>query len=105
MIRIWIAHQEGIQPEDLGLLPMMLDVDCPDPARVQLDRGYRHGGGWDPFEGFTLNLKDLTLSYPGDPLTRPLAETQLRNERIILYEHAWVAIIQADGSFEVCRMD
>jgi hypothetical protein len=29
----------------------------------------------------------------------------LGHERVIVYEHSWVAIVQPDRSFEVCRMD
>jgi hypothetical protein len=97
----WRVYYPGV---DLGLLPQMLNSSDPRPAREQLDSGYRHGGGWDPFPGFKLSNND-NLLYPGDPPTRPVASTKLRDETIVLYEHEWVAIIQPDRSFEVCRMD
>jgi hypothetical protein len=89
---------------NLGLLPGMLNSNDPRPAREQLDSGYAQGGGWNPFPGFKLT-ENNNLLYPGDPPTRPVAVTHLRDELIILYEHEWVAIIQPDRSFEVCRMD
>lgn len=89
---------------DLGFLPDMLREDDPRPAREQLDSGYRHGGGWDPFKGHEL-LANNAICYPGDPPLYPVAETKLRDELILLYEHDWVAIIQPDRSFEICRMD
>jgi hypothetical protein len=93
------------RPVDLGFLPDMLSEADPTPAREQLDRGYRHGGGWQPFNGFRL-LANGCLKYAGDdPPIKPLAMTRLRHELIVLYEHDWVLIQQPDKSFEVCRMD
>lgn len=89
----------------LGFLPEMLNTDDPRPAAQQLDSAYQHGGGWRPFKGFSLNLSDMSITYPGDPAYKPIAETYLRDERILLYPHAWVLILQKDESFEVCRMD
>lgn len=100
----WEALHPSVTKEHVGLLLYMLNDSNPAPAREQLDHGYRHGGGWDPFPGFRL-LPDNRLSYPGDPPTRPIAQCHLRDELIVLYEHEWVAIIQPDRSFEVCRMD
>lgn len=101
---MWIALHAEVTAEHLGLLPGMLDEDDPAPAREQLDRAYQHGGGWQPFVGHTLQ-DDLSLQYPGDPPTRAIAMTRLRDETIVLYQHSWVAIIQPDRSYEICRMD
>ena len=101
---MWKLLHPRMTAEHLGLLPGMLNPSDPRPAREQLDDGYRHGGGWDPFHGFKL-LKNNSLAYPGDPPQRALAETWLRDEHVVLYESDWVAIIQPDGSFEVSRMD
>jgi hypothetical protein len=97
----WMVFDYAV---DLGFLPAMLSERNPAPAREQLHHGYAHGGGWHPFRGHKL-LPDNRLTYPGDPPLRPLAQTKLRDELIVLYEHAWVAIIQPDRTFEVCRMD
>lgn len=88
----------------LGLLPEMLDDQDPRSAREQLNEAYAHGGGWDPFNGFRLTDKN-GLAYPGDPTLKPIAQAKFRNELIVFYDCAWVAIIQPDRSFEVCRMD
>jgi hypothetical protein len=91
--------------ENIAPLFGMLNDDDPRSARDQLDAHYRHGGGWNPFKGHTLN-RDNTLSYPGDQSMRPVAMTMLHDtELVIVYECAWVAIIQEDRTFEVCRMD
>jgi hypothetical protein len=100
----WELLHPQVDESWLGLLPSMLNEKDPRPAKEQLDAGYRHGGGWQPFAGFKLTNKNM-LMYPGDPPTRPLAQVKLRDELIILFEHAWVAVIQPDRSFEVCRMD
>ncbi len=100
---IWQMLQPKVTPEHLGLIPFMLDEDDPRPAKEQFDNKYC--SGWSPFKGFKLNPRNLTLLYPEDPPTKPLAATKLRDELVIVYEHEWVAVIQPDKSFEVSRMD
>lgn len=100
----WKTLHPLVTREHLGLLPYMLFTNDRRPAREQLDTGYRHGGGWRPFEGFKM-LPDFSIQYPGDPVHRPIAECMLRDERVVLYDYSWVAIIQRDGSFEIARMD
>lgn len=90
--------------DHVGMICEWLSPSNSAPAREQLDQAYRHGGGWQPFKGFILG-KDNSLKYPGDPAMKPIAEMRLRDELILQYEHAWVAIVQPDRSFEVCRMD
>jgi hypothetical protein len=82
----------------------MLDENDPRPAKDQFNERYAHGGGWHPMGGFKLN-QDNSLKYPGDPPLKPVARLQFRNELIMFYDHAWVAIIHKDRYFEVCRMD
>jgi hypothetical protein len=88
----------------LGYIPFWLHENDPRTAREQLNAGYQFGG-WSPFHGWTELKEDNTLVYPNDPPLKPLAEARLRDELIVFYDHAWVAVIQADRSFEVCRMD
>jgi hypothetical protein len=97
----WEIFYPGV---DLGYLSGMLSELNPAPARVQLDQGYRNGGGWQPFNGFKLR-GDNSLEYPGDPRIHPVAQTWLRDELILVYPHDWVAVVQRDRSFEICRMD
>jgi hypothetical protein len=84
----------------LGFIPQMLSVKDPRPAKEQLHEAYAHGGGWHPFTGFSLE-EDNTLTYLDDPPLYPLAKARLRDELIILYDYAWVAIIQPNREFEV----
>jgi hypothetical protein len=99
-----LLHPRATLEDHVGLLIDMLSACDPRPAREQLHTGYLHGGGWNPFKGFTLSPNNK-LHYPGDPPTRPMAQAMLGDELIVVYKHAWVAIIQPDRSFEVCRMD
>jgi hypothetical protein len=87
-----------------GFIPTFLSLADPRPAREQLDAHYQHGGGWRPQEGFTMH-GGMSLHYPGDPAFRPLAMARFRDEKIVIYEHEYVAVIQPDGSFEVSRMN
>lgn len=88
----------------VGFLPQFFDERDPQPARVQIDRNYAHGGGWRPFIGFEL-CEGRQIKYPGDPVYKPIAEAKLRDETIVLYPHSWVAIFQKDGTFEIAHVD
>jgi hypothetical protein len=85
-----------------GYIPSFLFEEDPRSAREQFNARYQ--AGWVPFKEFTKDDQD-GLHYPGDPVQHPVSEIQFRNERIILYQHDWVCVIQPDGSWEVCRMD
>src|SRR5215831_9910678 len=98
----WMMLHPQMSLEHLGFIPTFVFEEDPRPAKEQFNERY-HYGGWQPFKGFELN-EDNSLSYPGDPPLQPLASTELRDETIVFYPHAWVAIIQRDRSFEVCRM-
>lgn len=88
----------------LGFLPGMLSEKDERSAKEQFQDTYRHGGGWSPLKGWRM-LNNGDIIYPGDPPLALLAEVKLRKETIRLYEHAWVMILQEDGSFELSRMD
>lgn len=87
--------------DELGFLPEFLDEEDPRSASAQFNANYI--GGWNPFPGFTM--EGGTLQYPDDPPLVPIAYTKLRDETIIFYPYAFVAIKQPDGTFEVSRMD
>jgi hypothetical protein len=91
--------------EMLGYLPLFLNDDDQRPAVEQLDANYRHGGGWRPMQGWTFDPKTLAIRYPGDPTLKPIAEMRLRKERILVYPHDWVVVVQPDNSFQIARMD
>ena len=95
---------ERYSPEALGLIPAFLTEASPLSARSQFDHNYRHGGGWQPMARWSLGPVG-EIMYPGEPALHPIAVAQLGSETIYIYPHAWVSIVQEDGSFEVSRMD
>lgn len=88
-----------------GYLPYILSADDPRPARDQINTNYAHGGGWHPQDGFDLDADTLVARYPGDPPFRAIAFAMLQHEKIVLFEHEYLAIIQPDGSFEMARVN
>jgi len=114
LVMVHYLHPKCTQ-DHVGLIPYMLDSADPTPAKDQFDRNYQHGGGWRNQKGFTL-LEGNVLQYGSeydpddhetDPPLKPIAEIVMpgRKERIFVYDYSYVAIIQPDQSFEVCRMD
>jgi hypothetical protein len=109
MISVQYLNDGG--PEQVGVIPLWLNPLNPKSAKEQIDDAYQHGGGWDNFNAdgtdhskFEL-LDNNNLHYKGDPALQPRAKMQLRDETIYVYDHAWVAIVQLDRSFEVSRID
>lgn len=92
-----------------GSLPQFFDETDKRGAVAQAHSNYAHGGGWQDFQGFTLKgaFKEgaAQLNYPDDPPTREISRAKLRDELVIMFEHAWVAVVQLDGTFRVARMD
>lgn len=88
-----------------GWIPSFLVADNKDNAQTQFNQNYSHGGGWSPFSDKWVLHDDDSIEYPGDPTYKPLAYTYLHNQKVVVYPHAWVAIINPDKSFEVARMD
>lgn len=101
MIQFTLLHPAMTQ-EHLGYIPQFLDIQDPRSAKEQINENYV--SGWNNFTGFKM-VEGNGLSYPGDPTYRPLAVATLREEKIYFYDHAWVAIVQPDGSFETARLD
>lgn len=101
-IKVRYLHPDAT-PYHVGFIPTFLSEKDPRPAKEQFHQNYSHGGGWFPMTGFTL--EDCHLQYPGDPPLMPLAMIEFRDETIVIYESAFVCIIQPDGSFAVARMD
>ena len=100
----WEMLHYRMTMEHLGLLPGFLQDWDMRPAKEQINDRYAHGGGWLPIDGFSMG-SNFTLHGKGDPPLKPLARLMFRNELILFYDHAWLAIIQKDGSYEVSRVD
>jgi len=101
---LWVQLDPRAHPDHLGFIPSFLSEHDLRRAREQFDANYTHGGGWDTFKGFKL-LPNGSIVYPGDPPLPPLFKSQLRDETITVYAHAWVMITQADGTWEIARLD
>jgi hypothetical protein len=100
----WEMLHEKMTMEVLGFLPSFLHESDPRPAREQINERYR--SSWFPITTPGIKLRDdNVILYPRDPPYVPLAQTRLRDELIVYYPHAFVAIIQPDRSFEVARID
>jgi len=95
----------GGHPDDWGLIISFLDTDDPRSAVEQFDTHY----GWHKFEGFTMDIDTKEITYgegdDTDPPLKPISKMMFRNELIILYDHAWVAVMQPDLSWQMARMD
>lgn len=100
----WIQKHPRANEDHLGHIPDFLSEDDPQSAKEQIHKNYSHGGGWVAMKGFEMD-PDGSLLYRGDPPTLLLYEAKLRDEAIRVYQHAWVAIVQSDGTFEVARLD
>lgn len=100
----WVAFHP--QAEDmLGYIPSFVSDTDKRPLREQLDSAYRHGGGFRPMEGWTFTPETASITYPGDPALKPVAAASIGDETLFVYPHAWVAIVDKDGNFQIARMD
>lgn len=104
MAMLWKKVHPHARQYHLGFIPSFLDDADPRGAREQIAENYAHGGGWSPFPGFEM-LSNGNLQYPGVSPTRLLWELKFRDETVRVYESTWVAVIQADGTWEVNRLD
>lgn len=85
-------------------LPHWFNPNVEETAQQAIHRHYGHGGGWQPFHGFVMGPGNA-LAYPGDPKLYPVARATFRGQEIYVYEHSWIAVVNPDGSYEVCRVD
>lgn len=93
----------------VGALPLCWDPSDARDAITQHDERQMGNGPWSDILSakWKFDPADRSLKYPGDRKMLPLAEAKLplTDEVILVYQHAWVAIIQSDGSFTVDRRD
>lgn len=103
---MWELLHPDMTPDHLGFLPHILDSFDPRPTAEQIEDKYAHGGGWRPYgQGAWALDDDRTLHFPNDQALKPIARTFIREEQVYLYDHAVVAVVQPDGSFDVVRLD
>lgn len=90
----------------LGAIPAMLSADNPAGAVEQIDAFYcKAGGGWRDSDGWTLSANGGRLTSCGDPARWLIAQAKLRDEQVLFFDGAWVAVVQPDGAFRVARID
>jgi hypothetical protein len=99
----WSVYAGSV--DALGYIPDFLSNWDEESAAAQINKNYSHGGGWSPMNGWKFDPVTSALVYPGDQPMKPLAETMLRDERILVYPSAWVAIVQPNGAFQVAKVD
>ena len=99
----WLALHPELTPEHLGFLP---EIFLPEDRRKATDQANeRYVSGWEPQDGWVVNIRTGEAQYPGDPAVMPVAATIQNAETILLYPSSYVCIIQPDGSYEMARMD
>lgn len=78
-------------------------------AKEQMNDRYAHGGGFYTNDDWATKFRVLrsgAIKYPGDQALYPVATTKLDSgETVIVYDGAFVRIVQEDGSYVITRMD
>ncbi len=99
--------REGHDIEEVGFVPMFLDINDERPAAEQIDANYQHGGGWNPMEKWTFDRKTKMIKYPGDePLESFAVALPNKNETVIMYPHSFMLIYnKVNKTYEVGRVD
>jgi hypothetical protein len=106
---IWQVTQPGFEEQTLGLIPSFFDEADPRPAAEQLHANYI--GGAHPLQNASLTQTAepgrLGLSFGARSFRvfEEVARAQLRDEEIIVFETAWLAIRQIDGTFAVFNVN
>lgn len=101
----WQSPHASCTVDHLGMLPSFVSAVDERPAKDQINVAYAHGGGWHgSTDRFRLNQSKpipslRSIQYP-DESFRLIAQVQLRDELIMLFENAWVAI-KKSGQDEV----
>lgn len=104
-------HINSTLPEAMAVLAEarvaeLLTTALPDPIYRQLDWHCPNWKVWGPNEqggGWEL-LPDDYLYSPTLGTLIPAAMAWLRSEKIIVYKHRLICIVQPDGSFTVGRI-
>jgi hypothetical protein len=100
----WTVLHPRARPEIAGFIPAFINDTDPRPLREQINERYRHGGGWQPIPGFTLDHATLELTYPGDPTFVALYTATVRDEQFVIYDYG-ICVIRKGDEFEVARLD
>lgn len=100
---------EWTNPERAGLLPLIINPHDTRSVKEQIEVNYAHGGGYFAMHGFKLHdhkkVGQAFMTYPGDPKFHEVARCRVGDELVILFDCAFVAIVDSKGRFTVTRMD
>lgn len=102
---MWELLHPDMTPEHLGFLPFIISPGDNRPVEEQINERYQHGGGWRPNYKWAMDPDTKAITFLGDKPLLPIARIQVNDETVYVYDHAYVAIVEADGSYEVARMD
>jgi hypothetical protein len=101
----------GVTPNQIGFIPdWFRNGDDVPPAQEQANAGYMQTGAC-PYTPTSVEFKLVRrgdvyeLQYPEDPPYKEMARTTIGDETVVVFEMAWVAIIQPDESFVVAHCD
>lgn len=105
----WKLHHPRANRETLGFIPEWLDAADASPLSEQIDRNYKHGGGWHSCKKFWGEIDSegtLHSPYEGDQPLPLIASVEHPNgQKLHFYPHAMVAVFDADGTFDLARID
>lgn len=89
--------------EACGFIPGWI-VENPELSfRDALDQNYAFAGGFQPFDGPSLDAQGR-FTYPGDPPLNPLLELTRGDEVLRQYQYGLVALTTGDKT-EFARLD
>lgn len=86
-----------------GYIPGWIMSNPDLPMRDALDTNYAFAGGFQPFDGPSLDAQGRFL-YPGDPPLDPLLVLTRGNETLRQYKYGLVALTTGDKT-EFARLD
>ena len=95
-------HYNGDYILDMcGILPLFLDAKDERDIKTQMTERYGFGSTW----------MDVTIDgegnfiYSDDPPLKPVAEAELRGEKVRIYPYGLVAVVDENGEAKYTRMD
>ena len=93
-----------IEPGGMGHVGAIHDLVSDEDRRAVREQLDKKDGGWQPMQGFSIDVETGVLTYPGDPPYQPVASTTIRDELLLVYQQGIVAVVQKDGTFEAARI-
>lgn len=94
-------------PELWGFILDMLQPESELPMWEQVDKGYRHGGGWQDFDQFDVTKNEdgtYTMTYPGDPPLQQRDNIIFGDEMLVMFSYSWILWVKGDEQ-KVARID